>query len=260
MKYTPKAISGARRPKAGFTIVEVVITFIIIGILALIMTPMLVNRSKQAKVTATTKDLEIIADAMERVAIDTGYYVRPYVLDDGLGGNGVGNTEYGDTYEGVRDNEDEDIYYTDPEYFFISITTDDFATNQSNLWNRLSENETNFNYNGPYLIMHRDENDNDWPDDPWGNDYLLFTRAGGLKPAYAPLDEGVTDYSSEFYTTLSYEVSSSDVEFDTDVFKLPTLLSLGPNGLPGDGTATTNFGDGDDIIRSFGGGSTYYDD
>ena len=44
--------------------------------------------------------------------------------------------------------------------------------------------ERKFGWLGPYVNWKRDINHNDWPDDPWGNDYIFFTRQGGMFPKH----------------------------------------------------------------------------
>jgi hypothetical protein len=103
-------------------------------------------------------------------------------------------------------------------------------------------------WKGPYLNWPRDVNQNDWPDDPWGNDYLFMTRLGMLYPPDPTAVSGntTTDHSYAFQT------SGPNGEPLAGHFDRPTFVSLGPNGIPGDAT-NPNYGFGDDLVRSFGG-------
>lgn len=251
----------------GFTIVEVIITFIIIGILATILIPVLADRSRQARIRACEADLQNIADALERAAIDTGYFYRIYALDDiGTGGDGIAATDSDDVYETISDNEiTTNNWYENGEEIFILVATSDYAANQTALFRRLTDNETSFGWSGPYINWIRDANNNDWPDDPWGNDYLFFTRAGALYPPQLDPDGTgnnppfTTDFSDGFTETFPADLFTNVTIDAIDQFDRPTVLSLGPDGLPGDGGITTiEFGGGDDIFRSFGGAGQSY--
>lgn len=238
------------RPQAprGFTILEVVVAMIIISILTLVMMPTVTNRANQARLTVVDHDLNALAEAESRASIDLNYYVVPWRLNNVIDGNpgnplGTRGTPIGG--------------HTTPNEMFIDIVTLDIPGNVTDLYNEFITDETNFGWGGPYLNFRNDENENNWPDDPWGNDYLLFTKAGGLFPPNSP---GVTD--GEFVTTgptftdLGGNAGVSIPTLD-QIFDRPTWVSLGPNELPGDGLGST-YGTGDDIFVSFEGidGST----
>ncbi len=261
--------------KAAFTITELVVTVLIIGVLVLIMTPVLTQQAGEAKVNAAMQDMQNIADVLDRAFIDTSYFYRLDVLNDGVGGDGEANTAPDNRREGIRDNEiTQDNYYAGsgsltPEDIFIDVGNQGFPPNQAALWERLSTNETQFGWRGPYINWHRDGNNNDWPDDPWGNDYLLFTLNGVI---YAPIigangqvDTTKFDIQQWIFQDEGppHEVSNTsgagttERRFDAaNIFDRPTLLSLGPNGLPGDGTSNPNdeYGKGDDLTYQFAGG------
>lgn len=262
------------RAARGFTIVEIVMAFIIIGILVTVLVPILTSRSAEAKLSAAQQDLQSLADAMDRASIDSGYFYRIYALNDVRGGDGIPNalsltapTNTRDHVQGILDNQiTGNNLYTAPSVIFILSTTQDFAPNQATIFARLQANETSFGWNGPYLTWFHDANHNDWPDDPWGNDYLFFTTRGMIYPpdpnAADPILR-VTDHSYTFQPTGPTVTVNSTTGGPTvqkafpavGIFDRPTFLSLGPNGLPGDGTdAVTNaYGQGDDVVRPFGG-------
>ncbi|HOE97921.1 MAG TPA: prepilin-type N-terminal cleavage/methylation domain-containing protein [Candidatus Sumerlaeota bacterium] len=270
MSHRPKSpIREPRRP-AGFTIVEVIVTFIIIGILATILVPVLVNRAEQARIASAEQELSHLKDAMERAAIDTGYFFRLDVLDDGPGEDGIAATAprvtpgVKDRIEGILDNDvTTDNLYDEPEKIFIIPSTQDFhPLYATQLFPRLEENETNFNWRGPYINYRRDANGNDWPDDPWGNDYLFFTRAGILYPPLA--DPGDPTWGCDSFQDQGPAMVVTDANgattverfpVDAPLFDRPTILSMGPDGMPGDGTSPpdNNYGQGDDIYVQFGG-------
>lgn len=267
----PDRTPTARTGRLGFTIVELFIAFIIIGILVLIMTPVLTKRSEEARITAARADLQALKDAMERAAIDTGYLIRPYALNDGLQGDGTANSNPESWAQGIRDNaiDDDTNIYEDPEHLFILLSggqTDrgDFAPNGRAIFDRLLINETQFGWNGPYINWTRDPRGLDWPHDPWGNPYHFFTRHGLLIPPEPDSDDTQMreDVGARFRTQADapqYTLNGEQIRFPTGlIFDRPTWLSLGPNGVPGSGTTDPGdpdfgYGGGDDLIVQFGG-------
>ncbi len=83
-------LSGINKTFKGFTIIEILIAIIIIGILVAIIIPRLATRADLARRRAAESDIEEIRKAQEHAGIDTGYYYRLYVLDDNPGGDGYG--------------------------------------------------------------------------------------------------------------------------------------------------------------------------
>jgi prepilin-type N-terminal cleavage/methylation domain-containing protein len=247
----------ARADRRGFSIVELVVALVIITILVSILVPVVISRSRQARIGAARSDLQSLADALERAAVDTGYYFRLYVLDDRAGGDGIPNEDPLDTFDGTDDIAIS-IAHSSPTRIFIEPSTGNFtgagvgSTAPTDLFIRFTSNETAFNWLGPYINWRQDSNFNDWPDDPWGSDYIFFTRSGGLFPA-----TGLPDLEAP-----PTAGTVPDDQFVIDgpggilarIFDRPTVLSLGPNRLPGDGTAAARYGTGDDIFVSFGGG------
>lgn len=231
----------------GFTILEVVVAMIIISILTLIMMPTVTNRSNQARVTAAERDMQALAEAESRASIDMGYYVAPWRLNNVIGGGEQGTQG---TPPGGHAN---------PNSMFIDIVTLDIPGNVSQLYTNFTNDETSFGWRGPYVNFRRDDNDNNWPDDPWGNDYILFTKAGGLFPPNADVNDGeFVGTGPNFIPTgggAAVNVSGLGAVFDR-----PTWISMGPNGLPGTGegaaTVPTDgafYGNGDDIAVLFEG-------
>lgn len=256
MKTMTTFSKKARRGAGGFTLLELLIAVIIIGILVAIIVPVLTSRANQARHTAALKDLESIASAEEHVAIDTGYFVRLYALDDVRGGNGVANNTYNgavpDNLDGFKD---EAIHANagNPLNLFIDSGNNVPSDGQilsAAIYQRAILNETNFNWNGPYLNVTKKagglapaNQTPPWvvynpeivaygvPIDPWGSPYQFFNRQGRL-------DE-------------TPRVGAFEQTPQTLVFDRPTILTMGPNGLPGDGTGGAVYGSGDDIFKQF---------
>lgn len=265
----------AQKRQGAFTLVELIVAFLIIGILVSILTPVMSKRAEEARVHAAGQDVLMLADAQQRAAIDTSYFYRVNVLNDVSYGDGVANAlenpASGDEnrIDGIRDNEiTSNNMYESPDVIFILPKTGLYAsqTMQDRNFERITANlrgETDFGWSGPYINWHRDKNANDWPDDPWGNDYYFFTQAGVIYPP----DPFSADSTRQEDTSFFPETIGPDAEvtstsggattkrFDATVFDRPTFLSLGPNGLPGDGTDDTDnqYGEGDDVIYQFGG-------
>lgn len=271
--------------RSGFSIIELLVAIIIIGILVAIMVPIVSNRSEQARVARVEADLENIAEAMQRVAIDTGYYVRLFALDDLLFGdadlNGAGGQAFnrGNNPNNIADGLTDYLpnvaqpFYNFPtaNSLFIDPRTGLFAganpdsgayggtpTRQA-IIRRLADGESVYNaatgfWGGPYLNFSSDSAlynnvvaPTGVPTDPWGNDYILFTRRGMFLEPNGIVVESVSQLASGGF--------SQGGPFDCLVFDRPTVLSMGPNGAPGNGlsgSADGQFGRDDDFHRSFG--------
>lgn len=63
--------SGAQR---GFTLIEIMVVVVIIGVLGAIVVPQFMNRPDQAKVTAAKIDIQAIATALEMYRLDNFHY------------------------------------------------------------------------------------------------------------------------------------------------------------------------------------------
>ncbi len=237
----PRSEPPAARPRAasaGFTIIEIVIAMIIISILTLVIVPVVVNKAHQGRLTAAAQEVQHLADASERAAVDVGYYMRVDVLNDGFGSIQNLQTSGGGLYG-------------EPTRIFINISTENYDLNNFSLFQTFIRNETAFGWNGPYINFKRDINNNGWPDDPWGNDYLFFTSVGGLFPRDPGAPGAQATDPSQFATV-------GPTGARADIFDRPTFLSLGPDRLPGNGLASPagdgQYGTGDDIFLQFGGG------
>jgi prepilin-type N-terminal cleavage/methylation domain-containing protein len=241
--------SSEQRETGGFSIIELLIAIIIIGILVAVIVPVLLNRAEEARKAAAETDIEHIREAETRAFIDTGYLYRFYILDDVIGGDNRFNASDKSDVDGVRD-ERINTSVVDPTRLFINRKTGLFVqagtgTTYNDLYLRLVNNETQFGWDGPYINIHtlRDADFDDCPEDPWGNEYLMFTQAG-LVNQYLGIIETV-------YYFNAIDVPTS-VGLKGPYFDRPTILSLGPNGAPGDGmSGSARFGADDDIMQQF---------
>lgn len=71
MQPVPKHIPGAQR---GFTLIEIMVVVVIIGVLGAIVVPQFMSRPDQAKVTAAKIDIQAIATALEMYRLDNSHY------------------------------------------------------------------------------------------------------------------------------------------------------------------------------------------
>ncbi len=60
--------------RAGFTLIEVMVVVIILGILAAIVVPKLTGRTEQARKVKAKVDIKNIGGALEQFNLDSGYY------------------------------------------------------------------------------------------------------------------------------------------------------------------------------------------
>lgn len=68
--YTP----SKARAQRGFTLIEIMVVVVIIGVLGSIIVPQFMSRPDQAKVTAARSDLQAIATALEMYRLDNFNY------------------------------------------------------------------------------------------------------------------------------------------------------------------------------------------
>ncbi|MDP0588566.1 MAG: type II secretion system major pseudopilin GspG [Candidatus Endonucleobacter bathymodioli] len=62
------------RVQKGFTLIEIMIVVVILGILAAMVAPKLLNRPDQAKITVARSDIGTVSQALELYRLDNGFY------------------------------------------------------------------------------------------------------------------------------------------------------------------------------------------
>lgn len=63
-----------RNPQQGFTLIEIMVVVVILGILAAILVPRIMDRPDQARIIAAQNDIRAISSALKLYRLDNGGY------------------------------------------------------------------------------------------------------------------------------------------------------------------------------------------
>ncbi|MBN1515766.1 prepilin-type N-terminal cleavage/methylation domain-containing protein [Candidatus Sumerlaeota bacterium] len=237
------------RTQSGFSIIELLIALVIIGILTSVAISRIANRAEEARQKAAMSDLKELARAQEHVSIDTGFLFRLHVLNDSNGGDATAYDpdDPSDLHDGILRERYQTLVGNPLRIFIDAEDGTQLSTPEAALqFDLLSSNETNFSWKGPYINWQVvDIETKLFPADPWGTPYLLFTDAGMMVEPAGRMEDG-TSFAGIFaqLSTASWGGTEGN-KFDR-----PTLVSLGRDGLPGDNGASA-VGTGDDLTYQF---------
>jgi general secretion pathway protein G len=70
-----------RRAKRAFTLIELLLVLVILGILAAVVVPKFTDRTRQAQIAKARTDIKAMEDAIEAFNVDNGRYPTP---DEGI--------------------------------------------------------------------------------------------------------------------------------------------------------------------------------
>ncbi|HDS1159088.1 TPA: type II secretion system major pseudopilin GspG [Stenotrophomonas maltophilia] len=69
-----RQVGGRRARQQGFSLIEIMVVVVIIGILAALIVPRLMDRPDQARVVAARQDIAVLMQALKLFKLDNGRY------------------------------------------------------------------------------------------------------------------------------------------------------------------------------------------
>lgn len=69
-----KNLTVSQYKQQGFTLIEILVVVIILGILAVIIVPRIADRPDQARIVKAKQDVQAIQDALDLYKLDNGFY------------------------------------------------------------------------------------------------------------------------------------------------------------------------------------------
>ena len=73
MIFTPTNTNG-RKPQEGFTLIEIMVVVVILGILAAVVVPRIMSRPEEARITKTKQDIRALETALDLYKLDNFNY------------------------------------------------------------------------------------------------------------------------------------------------------------------------------------------
>lgn len=276
MQHTPQTIARRR----AFTMTELIVVLVILLLLTTMLTPVVLNRAQQARVTAAKEECKRLADAEEQCVALHGFIVPLQVLNDLPVERDVNGTRTNNLRGDIGQENLSLTFVIDPlsdlnlQALGNQLRLSDFPNSvqivagaEPAVGNRDLIN----NWAGPFVNFKKffvspsanavSRIRRDYPLDPWGRPYMLVCRRGpiGGNGGYTP-------------TSINWAMSNDPNQWDSDSSldgSLPTSSDISNNAIwPIDRFAVMSFGPdmrtgtlnpdtvADDIICPFGGDFT----
>ena len=70
----PKVLSPRKRPSRGFTLIEIMVVVVIIGVLGALIVPKLMGRTDEARIVAAKQDIATLMQALKLYRLDNQRY------------------------------------------------------------------------------------------------------------------------------------------------------------------------------------------
>jgi prepilin-type N-terminal cleavage/methylation domain-containing protein len=246
-----------RAGRQGFTLTELLVVLLIIGLLATLAVPVYIAKRQQAMITVAQAEVRALAEAEKQCQLIHGYFVPLQMLDDVIPDSTISSTLPVDDLS----EEDQNLYVIDPMQSLQDQMTDQLQIRSLDTNMRIYKmiNE----WAGPFLNPQRvlfaqdvkiDPNTDldryrlDVPLDPWGNPYRFYSPLGLVGTNADSTDLTEADSTSDWTDFSDGRLTTTDGERMQGKY---AIISYGPNGTTEDIQPTANTDDDDDIIYFF---------